>query len=120
MTAIKSLEQIRAQHAWDFIEKNQNIIEKIAPIVRKLPAMIMTSGLGQTVAFCLSTSDYKRVIDDIANYLSKNTGVEGITCGSDLLNKIMNSNHETYIMLSQETLKYTTWLKRLIEAKLEE
>ncbi len=120
MVNLESLEQKRARYAWDFIERSQKILDKISPVIRKLPAMIMTSGLGQTVAFCLSKSDYKKVIDDIADYLSKNTGVGGITCGSDLLDKIMKSNHETYIMLSQEALKYSIWLKRLIEAKLEE
>ena len=68
----------------------------------------------------LSKDEGKRVIDDVTDYLSKVTGIEGITCGNDLLQKIIETDHETYLMLSQEALKYTTWLKRLVEAKSEE
>ena len=120
MAEIKSLEQKRAEHAWNFIKRNRATIDKMDSLIRKLPAMILTSGFGQTVAFCLSKDEGRKVIDDVADYLSKNTGLIDITRGSDLLTKIMSSDHETYIMLSQETLKYVTWLKRLVESISEE
>jgi len=120
MAKIRSLEQERAKHAWEFIERIDKNFDKVASLARRLPAMLLTSGLGQTVAFCLSKDEGKRVIDDVTDYLSKVTGIEGITCGNDLLQKIIETDHETYLMLSQEALKYTTWLKRLVEAKSEE
>ena len=121
MAEIKSLEQKRAEHAWRFVSQYEGgIPDKIASLVRKLPAMIITSGLGQTVAFCLSKDEGKTVIDNIAGHLLEVTGVKDITCGNDLLKKITGSNHETYIVLSKETLKYATWLKRLVEAKTED
>ena len=120
MAKIESLEQVRAKHAWEFIESIDKNFDKIASLTRRLPAMLLTSGLGQTVAFCLSKDEGKTVIDNIAKHLSEVTGIEGITCGNDLLEKIKGSNHETYIIFSRETLKYVTWLKRLIEAQTEE
>ena len=121
MAKIESLEQKRAEHAWKFVSQYKGgVPDKIASLVRKLPAMIMTSGLGQTVAFCLSKEEGKMVIDNIATHLSKATGIRDITCGNDLLKKITAPNHEIYILLSRETLKYATWLKRLVEAKTED
>lgn len=120
MDELKSLEQVRVKHAWDFIKRIDEDFDKIASLTRRLPAMILTSGLGQAVAFCLSKSEGKTVIDNVAKYLSEVTGIEGITCGNDLLEKIKSSNHEIYIIFSRETLKYVTWLKRLIEAQTEE
>ena len=121
MAKIESLEQKRAEHAWRFVSQYEGgIPDKIASLVRKLPAMIMTSGLGQTVAFCLSKDEGRTVIDNIARHLFEVTGIRDITCGNDLLKKITASNHETYLVLSRETFKYATWLKRLVEAKTED
>ncbi len=118
MTKIKTLEQDRLQNAWDFINKND--IEKIETPAKKLPAMILTSGLGQTVAFYLSKKETKKIIDNVAQHISRVVGFDDIQCGEELLEKIKNSDSETYILLSEEALKYSTWLKRLVEAKTEE
>ena len=120
MAKIESLEQVRVKHAWDFIKGIDKNFDKIASLIRRLPAMLLTSGLGQTVAFCLSKDEGKTVIDNIAKHLSEVTEIENITCGNDLLEKIKGSNYEAYIILSRETLKYVTWLKRFIEAQMEE
>jgi len=120
MAKVKSLEQIRAKHAWKFIENVKEKKGDYLTAMRKLPAMILTSGLGQTVAFYLSKkNEHQNIINRVAEHLSKVMGIEGITCGTDLLKKIMQSNHEEYIILSREALKYATWLKRLAEAELE-
>ena len=116
MSDFKSLEQKRAEIAWGFVNSIKDQLDKFSSHIRKLPAIILTSGLGQAVAFYLSKDDHKKIIDNVAEALSKITGIEGITCGRDLLEKIRKSNHETYILLSNEALKYATWLKRLVEA----
>lgn len=118
MATVKSLEQRRAEKAWNFIGSVEKELDKMSPHIKKLPAMILTSGFGQAVAFYLSKDDHKKIIDNVAQVISHLTGIQGITCGNDLLQKIMHSNHETYILLSQEALKYSSWLKRLTEAKM--
>ena len=116
MSDFKSLEQKRAELAWKFVDSVRDQLDKLSSHIRKLPAIILTSGLGQAVAFYLSKDDHKKVIDNVAEAVSEITGIEGVTCGRDLLEKIRTSNHETYILLSNEALKYATWLKRLAEA----
>ncbi len=87
----------------------------------KLPTMILTSGFGQTVAFYLSKeNEHQNIINNVAKHISEVTGFKSITCGTDLLQKIMEADHEEYIIFSREALKYATWLKRLAEAQLEE
>ncbi len=116
MSDFKSLERLRAKLAWEFINSIENQLDKLTTHIRELPAVILTSGFGQAVAFYLSKNDYKKIIDNVAEALSEITKIEGITCGKDLLEKIRTSNHETYILLSNEALKYAIWLKRLAEA----
>ncbi|MDQ7032441.1 MAG: type III-B CRISPR module-associated protein Cmr5 [Desulfonauticus sp.] len=116
MSDFKSLEQTRAKLAWEFVNSIAENFDKISSHIKKLPALILTSGLGQAVAFYLSKDDHKKIINNVAETMSKITAIEGINCGKDLLEKIRTSDHDTYILLSNEALKYATWLKRLAEA----
>ncbi|MCD6086767.1 MAG: type III-B CRISPR module-associated protein Cmr5 [Candidatus Hydrothermae bacterium] len=125
MAEIKSLEQERARLAWEFIHKNdvKKNSKDYRAAIRKLPAMILTSGLAQTVAFYLSKGEgkpYYEIVRNMAGSLGKLTGVEDIGTPEKFTKKIKDANHETYILLSNEALKYATWLKRFAEAELEE
>ena len=117
MSKIETLEQIRMENAWNFVKNNK--IDEIEAPAKKLPAIILSSGLGQAVAFYLTKEEMKKIIDNVAKHISAITDFEDVHCGEDLLKKIMRSDNETYILLSKEAIKYSTWIKRLVESKAE-
>ena len=125
MEKIKSLEQKRADLAWEFVHKDyvQNNSKEYRAAMRKLPTMILTSGLAQTVVFHLSKGKDKphyEIIRNLAESLEKLLDIRDIGDPEKLMDKIKNADHETYMLLSNEALKYATWLKRFAEAELEE
>lgn len=127
MAEVKSLEQKRAKLAWDFVhrelaQKAKKDQKDFKSALRKLPAMILTSGFGQTVAFHISKGKDKshyEIIKNIADALEKLTGIAEIKEPEKLIEKITTSDHEIYVLLSNEAIKYATWLKRFAEAELE-
>jgi len=128
MVNFRSLEQTRARLAWEFVhneiaKKSKNDQKEYRTAIRRLPAMILTSGLGQTVAFHLSKDEGKphyEIIKNLSRALKGLRGITNIETPEKLIEKIMDADHETYILLSNEALKYATWLKRFAEAELEE
>ena len=127
MAEIKSLEQKRAKLAWEFVhdqlaKKDKGTQKEFKSAIRKLPTMILTSGLGQTIAFHLAKGKDKphyEVIKNVVAAIYELTKISDIETPEKLMEKITSTDHETYILLSKETLKYATWLKRFAEAELE-
>ena len=127
MAKIESLEQKRAKLAWEFIhdelaKKDNSTQKEFKSAIRKLPTMILTSGFGQTIAFHLSKEKNKphyEIIKNVVVALNELTKISGIDTPEKLVKEITSTDHETYILLSREALKYTTWLKRFAEAELE-
>ena len=126
MSDFKSLEQKRAELAWEFVDwvkKEKTSAQKdYKSVMRKLPAMILTSGLGQTLAFHLGKESGKPerdVINNLAKALKDLTGYVDKDNARELLKTLSDSQHEAHVMLTNEALKYATWLKRLAEAELE-
>lgn len=87
---------------------------------RKIPAQIQTNGLGQTLAFLRSKGkgrhdrEHQAVYDDISEWVTGQMGWSG----SDLLNKILESDSATYRRATTEAIAYLIWLKRFAEAEL--
>ncbi|HXG36040.1 MAG TPA: type III-B CRISPR module-associated protein Cmr5, partial [Dehalococcoidia bacterium] len=54
----KTLEQQRARRAWDCVQEvtnqPQDFKKKYSSLARKVPMLVLTNGLGQTLAFLLS------------------------------------------------------------------
>ena len=127
MAEIKSLEQKRAKLAWEFVQfvkdNRRDKQKEFKSVMRKLPAMILTSGLAQTIAFHLGKDIGKpehEVIDNLAIALSELTDYFKGKTAKELQIALNDEDHEVHIMLTREALKYATWLKRLAEAELEE
>ena len=130
MPSLKTLEQRRAERAWGFVHERVRVLkeagnlreERVKNAALRLPAMLLTMGLGQTVAFYLSKDkEHQEVLRLLAEHLAQEGFYDshrGI-CGETLLQEIKGSTIREYILLSEEALKFATWLKRLAEAELE-
>lgn len=128
----KNLEQLRAENAFKFIEKVQNKKE-IMDIAKRLPTMFHTNGLLATFAFLLKNEDKLKMkkdgmeinlIDNLIKHLKKTNRKaipddfkkEMIFNGDNAW--IDDSNFETtdFFIITDEMIKYATWLKRAAEA----
>lgn len=108
----QTLEQERAKRAWEQVNRDNR--EEYLSVVRSTPALILSCGLGQTLAFyCAKGGAAKTVADHLAEWLlgdNKRTA-------EDLLHKIMNNERDCYRQLTSEAIAYLIWLKRFAEAK---
>jgi CRISPR-associated protein Cmr5 len=119
----QTLQQQRAAHAWACIEKvRPEIQKKYGSLVRGLPALVQSDGLGQTLAFLLAQdgksknqgkTHHIQAYRNIADWLSKKYPEK-----TDLLGWIINTaTTEQYRITTFEVLAYLSWLKRFAEAK---
>lgn len=140
MSQIQRLEQKRAAEAWscvDFVDKDldpaevkdiQKFKKEYRSNVMKLPSLILTNGLGQTLAFLKSKGKReegksKKAEEQIYEHLQEwltNGGVinwSNATKG-ELIERIMAVNSDKYRHVTSETLAFMNWLKRFADAVL--
>jgi CRISPR-associated protein Cmr5 len=121
-TTQQMIQQLRAAHAWQKIESlkaDDKLRKEFSSLVRSLPAMILTDGLGQSLAFLQAKAGGKTDSAHSAVY----TIVSEWVCSqypdsnNDLLQRTFKHDSSRYRQYATETLAYLQWLKRFVEAK---
>ena len=118
---MKSLQQIRAAHAWPRAE------HLTAAEVNGVPPLIINNGLLAAAAFASASKDngepkrpaMKAAFDAVADHLA-NVGILSDECRTlvDLLEELPNSNDALPLQRATvESLAYLTYLKRFARAK---
>lgn len=128
---LQTLEQRRAKQAWDDVQAVVNhpdgeFKKRYGSLARRVPTLVLTNGLGQTLAFLLSKSknnednseqnEHGLLFHQISNWTMSR--VAPGAKDSDLLVWILNNNSDAYRLATVEALAYLTWLKRFAEAVL--
>jgi len=128
-SAQQTLQQKRAAHAWACVEKvPAEIQKKYGSLVRSLPALIQSDGLGQTLAFLLAkdgksknkgNTEHIEAYRNISNWISsKDSGLNiKYEQGETLLEWLLKQPTADYRRATVEVLAYLSWLKRFAEAK---
>jgi CRISPR-associated protein Cmr5 len=119
---ILTKEQERAKEAWNLVNSvSHTIIDRYAAVAKSAPIMILTNGLGQTLAFFISKSkegnEYSLLYNHLSNWLNRNipwSSNEDI--GDDLIEKITNEDSKIYRMVTEEALAFLSWIKRFATA----
>ena len=129
MSQLIGIEHERAKEAWACIEyvnekiEDQNFKKEYRSIVMKLPTLIITNGLGQTLAFLKSKgkgNDDKpeeKIYQDIDGWLSKNNNIKWNTKG-ELIERVTSLPGDRYRQVTAETLAFLSWMKRFADAVL--
>jgi CRISPR type III-B/RAMP module-associated protein Cmr5 len=66
---MQNLDQIRSKHAWDAVARiKSNDKDKYKQQVMKMPARIVTSGLGQALTFVKEKGEAPQLLTDLASY----------------------------------------------------
>jgi CRISPR-associated protein Cmr5 len=94
--------------------------------VKKIPTMILSNGLGQTLAFIKSKSKegnaYELIYKQITDYMkSEHPSRINMPNGEDDLTKwVINVDSSTYRYITQEILAFLNWLRRFAEGLIKE
>ncbi|MEM4555091.1 MAG: type III-B CRISPR module-associated protein Cmr5 [Candidatus Anstonellaceae archaeon] len=101
-------------------EGGKNWKREYGSLARKVPSLILTNGLGQTLAFLKAkgkgdpSDEHEVFYQHISNWLKQRLRLE-----DDLLEWIVNSaNSQQYRIATMEALVFLQWLKRFAEAIL--
>jgi CRISPR-associated protein Cmr5 len=116
------LEQERAKHAWDCVQevKDKPFAGDYRTIAVKVPSLIVTNGLGQTLAFLKAKgkgdpgNEHEVLYRHLADWVSEKVNADG-----DLLSWLVNTaTSQQYRLATMEALALLQWLKRFAEAEL--
>lgn len=121
---IRSLEQGRAKYAYQCALKGygEKFSNKYKSHARKIPVLIKTNGLGQTLAYLKSKSDdaYELLYNQISDWLRKDPKVLlELKNGEDLVQKVVSLESPQYRAVTIEVLAFMNWLRRFADGLIE-
>ena len=131
----QTLEQIRSKYAFEKIKevKGSNFEKEFSSLISKLASLILTNGLGNTLAFLFAKSkdQHLRAIYILSDWLinqsplgskklqdlnAKNVKEKA---QSILENLVLKASVEEYMFYTEESLRLINWLRRYSDAMLE-
>ena len=107
----KTMDQKRAAHAWEVARRDRDD-EEFEAMVKKLPVLIQTCGLGQAVAFLEAKRKAPKLAEALNDWLSQ--AIPG--GGGKLLDRIVHGDGDFLRRATGESLAYLFWLGRFAEA----
>ncbi len=130
-TKINKLEKGRAEFAYNCVKEalEKLDIEKqkdYRSYTRKIPTMILTNGLGQTLAFIKAKikkgNAYDLIYRQLTDYLKSNTTSRIKMPGDkqELLEWVISCDSTEYRYITREILSFLNWVKRFSEGMIEE
>ena len=123
---MENIQQERAKFAIEQLEKissNQVIDKATATFIVGTPNMILSNGIGQTLAFLLAKTDKeKKVYRILKNWICKKYANLGFTDKSDMdfIKTFCTLKQDKYLEIQRECLRLCEWLKRYARAFQEE
>lgn len=123
---MENIQQERAKFAIEQLEKisiNQVIDKDTATFIVGMPNMILSNGIGQTMAFLLAKTDKeKKVYKILKNWICKKYANLGFTDKSDMdfIKTFCTLKQDKYLEIQRECLRLCEWLKRYARAFQEE
>jgi CRISPR-associated protein Cmr5 len=118
----QTLEQQRATKAWELVTQVKEKEKEYNSWVKKVPVLILTNGLGQTLAFLKSKSDREKEL--LYAHLSawlmpEMSWSPPAQQKNDLLERLIHESSANYRRATIEALAFLNWLKRFADAILE-
>jgi CRISPR-associated protein Cmr5 len=115
----RTIEQGRAQKAYEFAQQGMNETSDYKNKVKSFPMMIKTNGLGAAVAFANGKSGWGTVYNQIENYLRGNelfNNYENPSLQSTSLDSYLTQiDSSLYRAITVEVMALFTWLRRFAE-----
>jgi CRISPR-associated protein Cmr5 len=112
-----TLDQKRARHAWDVIQRVQGLDEgprrEFGTQLKKLPARIMAAGLGQALAFLEAKGKTQALLDALADWIHQRREARG---ERRLVVRVIEGDADFLRFATAECLAYLQWLVRFGDA----
>lgn len=94
---------------------SHRVEERYAALARRLPALLQSAGLGQTVAFLVSKSSPDsaevHLLNHLGLWLLRKQTPKSVS-GRDLMRAILNAEPGAYRRMTREASTLADWLKR--------
>jgi CRISPR-associated protein Cmr5 len=139
ITIINKLENGRAEKAYKFAEDGKDVPRgykykntDYRSHVKKIPSLIKTNGLGQTLAFYNSKKQkdskkeknaydliYKQIYDWLTDEQCLMKEIIEKAKGKDLTEKVISIDSPQYRAITIEVLAFVNWLRRLADGLIE-
>jgi CRISPR-associated protein Cmr5 len=113
-----ALSQDRARHAWSVVQEHcsRPTFEEFADQAKKLPIRILTSGLGQSLAFLRAKKKAPELLAALTSWMQHyQRGTP-----EDLLDRIVHGDSDFQRLATSECLAYLAWLVRFADAHRKE
>ena len=115
--SMQTLSQRRAKHAWAVVEAQRvrSGFDELSDQAKKLPMRILTSGLGQSLAFLRAKKKAPELLAALTSWMQdyqKGTPTE-------LLDRITQGDSDFQRLATAECLAYLEWLVRFADAHKE-
>ena len=108
-----TLEQKRAQHAWD---KCKDCRQEYMNLAKGLPALIMNSGLMQVMAFLHEKGGtHERLANDLRDWLSRQCAVPSDF--QSFMENLLKSKPLDYQAVTAEAFAWLKWLRQMAAAR---
>ena len=112
----QTLEQQRAQDAWEVCER---YTKEHVNAAKGLPALIMNSGLMQVLAFCHEKGGAnKQVADQLRTWLCKRMGRERDPGFEDFMQVLMKAKPADFQVITAEAFAWLRWLRQMAPARV--
>ena len=114
----QSIEQARAAHAWQ--ETNNGVDKEFVSLASGAPALIMSNGLMQTLAFykAKGKSHHKKLLEAVLRWLGRPGGpLAGAQSFEDAMEKLHGSDPDLYLRATEEALEVLKWIRQFAKAR---
>lgn len=102
----------------DTYHENSDEQERFRTYVKKMPTMIQTNGLGQTLAFYFSkgstTKEYKDIYNIITQWLQRSS-IPGIDGTKELVETVIQLDSQHYRLVTIEILELLNWMRKFVD-----
>ena len=118
--SIRGIEQGRAKFAYDCANEiaqssDEDLKKKYKSGAKKLPVLIKTNGLGQTLAFINKRDDGNtKLYDMIGEWLACKQLIE-LDEDSELVDVVISKSSNEYRRITTETLALLNWVRRFVD-----
>ena len=111
-----TLEQQRAQDAWNQAGgKDKDYVNA----AKSLPALIMNSGLLQTLAFCHDKGKHhEQVATDLRSWLARRNGLACDPGFDAFMGSLMKARPDEFQAITTEAFAWLRWLRQMASARI--
>ena len=121
LTTLKTIEQGRATYAFKVVQEVSDSLKKeYKSAAKKLPVLIKTNGLGQSLAFIKKRNNsYDKLYEQIGKWLQTEDTKRLVEEG-ELVEKVIKLDSHAYRQVTVETLALLNWMRRFVDSLIED